>query len=60
LVNDWCDYCNALSEVKSALDIYSVDVENGAYEKYIESIKWPMIKKEEIESKFKILLKGFR
>lgn len=60
LVNDWYDYCNALSELKSALEIYSAIVENGASERYKESIKWPAIKKEEIEAKFKILLKGFR
>lgn len=60
LVRDWCDYCDAIRKFQSAREIYSAIIENGATETYMESTKLTLIKKEEIETKFKTLLKNFR
>lgn len=53
---DYCDYLEALSDISSARDLFDVDMEAGAHDRYYEAVKEPNIKRYEIEKRFQEIL----
>jgi hypothetical protein len=39
IAQDWMDYANAIQEIKSAREMLDVDFEDGAYDRFDESVK---------------------
>lgn len=58
LLQDWFDYTCALRDVNSAFEMLGYDSSENAWDNYDSRAKEPSIKMEEIEKRFKVLLKG--
>jgi hypothetical protein len=53
IYQDWYDFTEALHDLNFAHEMLEYDWEDGAYDRYDESIKEPRIKMLEIEKRFK-------